>query len=68
MPVTHPKEGEILWTYVKYPIIDENENYKGIGLRGFDYKLSEEEEGGGARKGLYGYPYLKHLIQLWPGD
>ena len=20
------------------------------------------------REGLYGYPYLKHLIRLWPGD
>ena len=23
---------------------------------------------GGARERLYGYTYLNHLIQLWPGD
>ena len=39
-----------------------------IGLHGFDYILFEEEEGGGTRKGLGRYPYLKHLIQLWPGN
>ena len=33
-------------------IIDENEQYKAIGLRGFDYKLFEEEEGGVTREGL----------------
>ena len=49
-------------------IIDEKVDYKDIGLSGFDYKFFEEEEGGGTRDGLYGYPYLKHLIQLWPGD
>ena len=34
----------------------------------FDYKLFEEEEGGGVREGLYGYPYLNHLIQFCTGD
>ena len=53
---------------MKDHIIDENEDYKYIGLRGFGYKLFEEEEGGITREGLYGYPYLKHLIQLRPGD
>ena len=52
---------------MKDHIIDEKEDYTDIGLRGFDYKSFEEEEGGGTRKGLDGYPYLKHLIQLWPG-
>ena len=52
---------------MKDHIIDEKEDYKEIGLRGFHCKLSEEEEGGGTIEGLYGYPYLKHLIQLWPG-
>ena len=32
------------------------------------YSLFEEEKGGGTREGLDGYTYLKHLIQLWPGD
>ena len=45
-------------------IIEEDEEYKSIGLHAFDYKLSEEEEGGCMRKGIYGYPYLKHPIEL----
>ena len=53
---------------MKDHIIDEKEDYKDIGLRVFEYKLFEEEDGRGTRKGLYGYPYLKHLIQQWPGD
>ena len=48
-------------TYVK-------EDYKYIGIRGFDYSLFEEKEGGEKREGLDGFPYLKHLIKLWPGD
>ena len=53
---------------MKGHIIDENDNYKDIGLSGFDYKLFEKEEGGGTRKGLDSYPYLKHLIQLCTDD
>ena len=59
----------MFWTRVKYHIIDEKEDYKYIGLCGFDYKLFEEEEGGGNKiYGLDGYTYLKHIIELWPGD
>ena len=65
--VPHPKWGEIVWTCVKDHIINEKEDYRDIGIRGFDYKLFEEEQGGGTRKVLDGYPYLKHLIQLWTG-
>ena len=60
--VPNPKGGAIVWTCVKDHIIDEKEDYKHIGLSGFDYKSFEEEEGGGTREGLDGYPYLKHLI------
>ena len=42
-------------------------HYKEIGLRGFEYILFEEKDGG-KREGLDGFPYLKHLIKLWPGD
>ena len=49
-------------------ITDEKEQYKAIGIRGFDYKLFEEEETGETRERLYGYTYLKYIIQLWPGD
>ena len=67
MSVPHPKGGATVWTCVKDHIIDEKEDYKDIGLCGFDYKLFEEEEGGGNREVLDGYTYLKHLINLWPG-
>ena len=39
---------------MKDHIIDEKDDYKDIGLRGFDCKLFEEEEGGGTREVLYG--------------
>ena len=67
MSVPHTKGGAIVWTCVKDHIADEKEDYKDIGLRGFDYKLYGEEESGGNREILDGYPYLKHLVQLWPG-
>ena len=53
---------------MKDHIIDEKGDYKDIGLSGYDYKLFEEEEGGGTREELERYHYFKHLIQLWPGD
>ena len=49
---------------MKDHIIDDKKDYTDNGLCGFDYKLLEEEEGGGTREGLYVYPYLKHLIHL----
>ena len=54
-------------TCVKVHIIDEEEDYKDIGLHGFDYKLFCEEGGGGKKQGLDWYSYLKHLIKLRPG-
>ena len=53
---------------MKDHVIEEKEDYKEIRLHGFDYSLFEEKEGRGKREGIYGYPYLKHLIKLWPGD
>ena len=55
--VPHPKGGAIFWTCVKDHIINGKEYYKYIGLHGFDYKLFEEQEGGGTREGLYGYHF-----------
>ena len=43
MSVPHPKGGGNIWTRVKDNIIDEKDNCKDIGLRGFDYKSFEEE-------------------------
>ena len=62
--VPHPKEENIVWTCVKYHIINEKEDYEAILLGEFDYKLFEEEEGVGIREILDGYPYLKHLINF----
>ena len=53
---------------MKDHVIDKNEDYKEIGLRGSDYSLFEEKEGGGKQEGLDGFPYMKHLIKLWSGD
>ena len=53
---------------MEYNIVGGKEEYREIGLRGFDYKLFQEEEGGGGRKGLDGYQYLKHIIEFWAGD
>ena len=37
--VPHPKGGKIVWTCVKDHVIEEKEDYKEIGIRGFDYSL-----------------------------
>ena len=49
MFVPHPKGWGVVWTCVKDHIIVEKEEFKYIGLRGFDYKIFWEEEGGGTR-------------------
>ena len=46
MSVPHLKGGNIVLTCVKDNITEVKEDYEAIGIRGFDYKLSEEEEGG----------------------
>ena len=46
MSVSHPKGGNIVWTCVEDNIIEEKEDYKYIGLHGFDYRSFEEDEGG----------------------
>ena len=65
--VPHRKGSNILWNCVKDNIIEEKEQQKYIRLRGFGYKLFEEEEGGGIRELLYSYLYLMHLINLCLG-
>ena len=67
MSIPHPKGDSTVWTCVEDNSIEEKEECKTIGLGRFGYKLFAEEEGGGVREGLDGYPYLKHLIQLWLG-
>ena len=43
MVIPHPKLGNVFWCFVRDNIIEENNEYKAIGLRGFDYVLFEEE-------------------------
>ena len=68
MSVPHTKGGFIVCTCVKDNVIEDKEQYKAIGVRGFDYKLFKEEEGGRTKEVLDRYPYFNHLIQLWTGD
>ena len=49
MSVPHPKGGNIVCTSVKDHIIVHKDQSEAIGIHGFDYKLFEEEEGGGTR-------------------
>ena len=46
MSVTHLKGGDIVWACVKDNIINEKEQYKDIGLCGFDYYLRKRRVGG----------------------
>ena len=47
--VSHPKGGNIVWTCVKDHIIKEKDQYRTIGLRGYDYRIFKDEEGKGVR-------------------
>ena len=44
------KMGNIVWTYVKDIDIGVKEEYKDIGLCGFDYNCFEEDQGGGVSR------------------
>ena len=46
MSVPHPKGRAIVWTCVKDRIINEKEDYKDIGIRGYDYFLRKRRVGG----------------------
>ena len=46
----NPKGGGHFWTCGKYHIINEKGKGEAIALRGFDYNLFEEKEGGGIEK------------------
>ena len=64
----HPKVGNIVWTCAEDNIFRGGYYYKAIRLCGLCYQLFEEEEGGGVREVIYGYPYLKHITFSWSGD
>ena len=62
--VPHPKCGTIVWTCVKEQVIDEKEDYKEIGLRGFDYSLFVEKKGGGEMRGTRRVPISETSHQI----
>ena len=66
--VPHPKGGGRCLDLCEGSHHRGKDQYEAIRLRGFDYKLFEEEQGGGFQEVLDGYLYLKHTIQLWKGD
>ena len=47
MFIPHPKGRDIVGTCLKGDFIKEKEEWKSIGLRGFDYILFGGEKGGG---------------------
>ena len=48
--VPHPKGGTIVWTRVKYHIIDEKEDYKEIGLVGSTIAYLRKNRVGGNKR------------------
>ena len=60
--IPYLRGGDFFWTCVKGNIIEGKDQYESIVIRGFDYKLSKEEYGGGVQYGLDEYPYFKHQI------
>ena len=64
MAVTHPKGRSIIWTCGKENIIREKKECKDIILKGFDYNIFEEDEGGDVRMVIYGYQYLNNITKF----
>ena len=48
-------------------MVEEPSDHKDIGLRGCNFNISDEDEGGVVREGC-SESYLKMLIKLWTGD
>ena len=62
----HDKK-KVLWEVVGDHVVEEPCDHEDIGLRGFDFNISDEDEEGFGREECSG-PYLKTSIKLWPGD
>ena len=52
----------MIWEAVDDHAVEEPSDHKDIGLRGFDFNISEEDEEGVVREG-YSDPYLLMLIK-----
>ena len=64
--VGHDKK-KVLWEVVGDHVVEDPSDHEDTGLRGCNFNISDEDEGGVAREGR-SEPYLKMLIKLWPGD
>ena len=68
MEVKYTGGGLIVWDMVRDNISEEKKNDKDTGMKNLEYSLFEDLEFGKRRRRLYGFPYLKYLIEIWPGD
>ena len=57
----------VLWEVVGDHVVEEPCDHVDIGLREFDFNISDEDEEGVVREEC-SEPYLNFLIKLWPGD
>ena len=49
-------------------MVEEGIEHGGVGLRGFDFDLFNEERYGCVGDDVKELPYLFILMKLWPGD
>jgi len=64
--VGHDKK-KVIWEVIGDHEVEEPSDHEEIGLRGFDFKIFDQDEEVSVREEICG-PYLKMLIKLWPGD
>ena len=67
MEVVGHDNKKVLWEVVDGHVVEEPSYHEDIGLRGFDFNISDKYEEGVVREGC-SEPYLLMLIKLWPGD
>ena len=56
----------VIWEMVNDYVAEKTTDHEGIGLRGFDFNIFDEDEKGVEREGSSEFPYLLMLIKLWP--
>ena len=65
--VLYPKRGNILWTCGKDHIIRESRITHQFDYNDLTINSLKKSSVGGVKRGIYWYPYLKHIIKLSPG-
>ena len=68
MEVFGSDKKKMLWEVVDDHFVEEPSDHYGIGLRGFDLNVLDEDDEGVVRKGSREFKYLLMLIKLWPVD